>query len=152
MWWAVKLRSSIRLQAMKPGWVLPRQAMNAVSRVLTAVPLRRNSSISPSRSARARENREDRRWSRVLLVARGRGRSSRVPDLSVRRGGAAGDFAESGYSELDSGGPEGHLIELGEFGFRARQADPESFGLAVPAFPFGLADPVEKVVEDLGDS
>jgi hypothetical protein len=52
---------------------------------------------------------------------------------------------------VDGGGPAGHLVELGEFGFCPGEADFQALGLAVPSFAFGLGDAVEQVAVDLGD-
>lgn len=48
----------------------------------------------------------------------------------------AGDLAEGRHAEVDGGGPAGHLVELGEFGFRPCKADSEAFDFAVPSFAF----------------
>ncbi|WP_265558537.1 hypothetical protein [Streptomyces hygroscopicus] len=47
---------------------------------------------------------------------------------------------------MDAAGSTGHLVELGELVFRARETDLEFFGFAEPAFPLGLGDAVDEVV------
>lgn len=46
----------------------------------------------------------------------------------------------------------GSSIDLGEFVVGATKADLESFDLAEPALPFGLADSGDEVVADFGDA
>jgi hypothetical protein len=65
-------------------------------------------------------------------------------------GRASGGVGEAGDAEVDGVGAAGaDLVHLGEFGFRAGQADLQSLGLAVPAVGFGFGDAVEQVVVDL---
>jgi hypothetical protein len=65
-------------------------------------------------------------------------------------GGAAGGVGEAGDAELDGvGAAGGDLVDLGEFGVGAGEADLEAFGLAVPAVGFGFGDAGEEVVADL---
>jgi hypothetical protein len=67
------------------------------------------------------------------------------------QGCAAGDVAEGWHAEVDGGGPAGPLVELGEFLFRAGEADFEALDLAEPAFAFGLGDADQQAFADLGD-
>src|SRR5713226_4669962 len=65
-------------------------------------------------------------------------------------GGAAGGVGEAGDAELDRvGAAGGDLVDLGEFGVGAGEADLETLGLAVPALGFGFGDAGEEVVADL---
>jgi hypothetical protein len=46
----------------------------------------------------------------------------------------------------------GTLVDLGEFGLCADEADPQPFDLAVPAFPLGLGDASDQVVSDFDEA
>ena len=49
---------------------------------------------------------------------------------------------------MDGGAARGEVVKLGEFLFRAGEADLESFGFAVPALAFGFGDAGEQVAAD----
>ncbi|MER5200830.1 hypothetical protein ACWD3J_45880 [Streptomyces sp. NPDC002755] len=56
----------------------------------------------------------------------------RCPDRGCR---SAGDPAEVGHAEVD-----GAVVDMGELGFGASQADLEALDLAEPAFRLGFGD------------
>ena len=67
------------------------------------------------------------------------------------RGRGAGGGRDCGDAEVD-GLAAGAAVDLGELIVGAGEADPESFDFPEPALVFGLADPCDQVVTDLGDA
>src|SRR5260370_28091583 len=64
--------------------------------------------------------------------------------------GGGGDVAVGGDAEVDGLGAAGRgRVGLGELVVRGAEADLESFGLAGPAFAFGLGDTGQEVVADV---
>src|SRR5258708_6872442 len=73
--------------------------------------------------------------------------------MAVSGGGPGrGGVAVGGASPADGLGPAGGgRVGLGELVVRGGEADLESFGLAGPAFAFGLGGAGQEVVADIGE-
>ncbi|MFF0001227.1 hypothetical protein [Streptomyces avermitilis] len=73
--------------------------------------------------------------------------------MRVGRCSAEGDVSEGGHAEVNGRSASGDEdVELDEFGVRCGQADLEPFGLAAPAFAFGLGDAGDQIVADIDEA
>src|SRR5207248_9301331 len=71
---------------------------------------------------------------------------------SLRFAGVWRCGGEGGHADGDWSCGCGSPVYLGELVAGAGQADLESFGFAMPAFPLGFGDAGDEVVPDLGDA